>query len=591
MRTHLNALARGILPALLVLLFPHVAAGKFEAGTLGGVARVEIALDPFSQGPWLVKDLSRRPALTPFQAELLRRLRRGSGGSAFAVSPDLLVTTAHVVLAGARYSGLNLSPNQWASLEAQVLTCVRPWISLASPSHRRPAEVIALDIEKDLALLRLFPGEAAPVPLPVADSSRLQIGTPVVVMGYSGNGLRVARGEVRSLIRGQKVTESARLQMQAGGRTPIIVGAAEGEIVRVQHSASTEGGMSGGPLVDEEGRVVGVAYGLLRPAENARASSPGLNLAIAGGVLEKFLSEHKSAPAAPAAENLAGLPQGSPQPAADRERPWLASAAELQEIETWISRGNSARAIPVLEGWLRRDRHNFRARALLARAHYEESRLRPEGGAHVLASLYQSAWLAFFAPEISFAENAAAALEDAGLRRKASPFASGPAPRTLLLSLEISSRLQALLTSGALPDNLDTEAREMRRLLQECEQARARADTLDPVAAAALARAYLSLEQTAELQSRLGREGLLQERRVFLHNALSLVYPLSGQLERSPGAHALLGLVYARLGRIDGNPDLLERARQAYEKASVLDPESPSVRAALVPLAAQIAGG
>jgi len=597
---------RLILLALFFIFPVEKGRAEFEAGALAGVVRVEMALDPFSTGPKLVRELSQQTSLSPFQAELLRRLSRGSSGSAFCVSPGLLLTTAHVVLAGARYPGLPISPSQWASLEAAVIASSKPWLSTGSSGSgriRRPGEVLALDREKDLSLIYCPDLEDILPPFRLADSRVLREGMRVVVVGYAREGLRVARGEVKSLIRGRKVGEPARVRIGPGRKQgPIVLGASEGEIVRIQHSASTEAGVSGAPLLNEEGMVIGVAYALLKPtgAKRTTSVSPSLHLAIAGSVVEEFLQEHRMEIRTPRNGGESGRLSPGEFAAAEREPPTAGgegdsygslparpSPQELEKVDAWIRRGNAAAAIPLLQARLRRDRQDFRARALLARAHYQQSRSLPHSDSHLLAALYHFAWLTYFAPETPFAEDARPFLEKARIRERAFRHLLPPdlwRAKALLLSLKMQERLSELLKCGALTETIDSTRQEMSRRLAECEDACARTNRADGVVEAALIQAYLALEETCELAAPLpatAGEKLLRERAALLNKALQSAQPLAHQLERSPGAQALLGLVCVRLGRLQRSPALLEKARRAYEKAYGLDSSSPSAISAL----------
>ena len=72
----------------------------------------------------------------------------------------------------------------------------------------------------------------------------------------------------------------------------VRAGTSPGRIGRLQHSAPVGHGSSGGPIVDERNRVVGVGYALLsarRPDADEEMGIAGLNLAIASNVLERFL--------------------------------------------------------------------------------------------------------------------------------------------------------------------------------------------------------------------------------------------------------------------------------------------------------------
>jgi uncharacterized membrane protein required for colicin V production len=147
-------------------------------------------------------------------------------GSGFAVSEDLVVTNAHVV-AGERS------------------TRVR-----SEDGRSRDATVVAFDPARDLALLRV-PGGLDPLPLATAD-----VGTTGAVVGHPGGGpRRAAPARVDQIVdaRGSDIYRAS-----ATNREVLVL------------AARLEPGDSGAPFVDEQGRVVGVAFAV-DPGDDATA--------------------------------------------------------------------------------------------------------------------------------------------------------------------------------------------------------------------------------------------------------------------------------------------------------------------------------
>lgn len=151
--------------------------------------------------------------------------RLGSG-SGFLVSPEGLVVTSHHVLEGAE--------------RADVL--------LASGDVFEVQHVAAADSRRDLAVLRIAGFGLDHVPL--GDSRDVEVGDPVVVIG-SPLGLfnTVSHGIV-----------SARREME--GRQVL------------QLSAPIATGSSGGPVIDERGRVIAVLAGFMRRGQNVNFAVP-----------------------------------------------------------------------------------------------------------------------------------------------------------------------------------------------------------------------------------------------------------------------------------------------------------------------------
>jgi S1-C subfamily serine protease len=137
-------------------------------------------------------------------------------GSGFVLPGNLVVTNRHVVA------------------EPQEVT-VNTW-----DGRSLRAEVTGIAVDSDLAILQL----ASDLDLPVAElrEGPVERGEPIIVVGYPGGGpATISTGEVVSLIEGELLDEPA-------------------DVIRVD--AEIRQGNSGGPLLDEEGRVVGVVFAL-----------------------------------------------------------------------------------------------------------------------------------------------------------------------------------------------------------------------------------------------------------------------------------------------------------------------------------------
>jgi S1-C subfamily serine protease len=170
-------------------------------------------------------------------AEVVRRVRpavlhlrtlqeRGAGtGSGFLCGPDGVALTNHHVVAGA------------LAVEATF-----------HDGRTAVADVVGSDPATDLAALRL--ADSGTEPLPLADAAELRVGDFVLAIGCPhGLAHSVTAGIVSGL--GRALTGP-------GGRTIEDV---------VQTDAPLNPGNSGGPLVDADGHVAGVATATLMGAQ------------------------------------------------------------------------------------------------------------------------------------------------------------------------------------------------------------------------------------------------------------------------------------------------------------------------------------
>lgn len=117
----------------------------------------------------------------------------------------------------------------------------------ASPEARRPATVVHAYPSEDLVVLKVDNLDRPPVVLSESGSDTLTKGTTVFAIGFPGAGARLGA--------------DSRTSFTAGVVNRIFMGAwtqDDPEIQIVQHSAATNPGNSGGPVVNPCGQVVGV---------------------------------------------------------------------------------------------------------------------------------------------------------------------------------------------------------------------------------------------------------------------------------------------------------------------------------------------
>jgi S1-C subfamily serine protease len=114
------------------------------------------------------------------------------------------------------------------------------YVSFAD-GNRVPADVRGYDPNADVALLKIDPAGLKLNPLPLGDSDKVQVGTPVAAMGSPF-------GEEQSL----SVGVVSAVDRNVSSLTKFDISNA------IQTDAAINPGNSGGPLVDAAGRVIGL---------------------------------------------------------------------------------------------------------------------------------------------------------------------------------------------------------------------------------------------------------------------------------------------------------------------------------------------
>ena len=179
-------------------------------------------------------------------------------GSGIAISPTRIVTNAHVVESAARYPGnvaLGVVPSEGQKSYA--------------------AKLIAIDTERDLALIEMTEGR---VPAAAVYSGPIDSGADVVALGYPGNvDLATARSAA------DYITPRTPVRSEGNVSNRQLV---EG-VDSLVHTAKISRGNSGGPLVDQCGRIVGINTAITRADDG---DSP-FAFAIAGRELTRFLAD------------------------------------------------------------------------------------------------------------------------------------------------------------------------------------------------------------------------------------------------------------------------------------------------------------
>lgn len=213
----------------------------------------------------------------PLEASNWDGVEIGSG-SGFVISPyGYVLTNDHVVRneellinSGAARIRVKLTISK-----IQVCFPTDPSVARGTPSRCSDATVYASDPEVDLAVL--FIAETDLPYLALGDSDAVGVGAPVEVLGYPfGRQLNLGQIAATDLTPEVSTTPGAISALRSGEG---------GEPRFLQVSSNLNPGNSGGPIVDRDGYVVGVARMKL-------AKAAGIGFAIPVNQVKDFLESH-----------------------------------------------------------------------------------------------------------------------------------------------------------------------------------------------------------------------------------------------------------------------------------------------------------
>ena len=264
-RTAASTLVAGVIGGVIVLVLGAVliATDVIDTGDDRTVVRPQAAIsqpasDPSANGGRTVQDIYRDegPGVAFIQAEgvsdssVFGQEGGTATGSGFVVDEDgTILTNAHVVEG------------------ADEVT-----VSFEEGGDSIDAEVKGVDPDTDLAVLKIDPGAVEDLTvLPLGDSSELEVGDPVVAIGNPfGLQRTVTTGIVSALQR--------QIDAPSGFSISNVI----------QTDASINPGNSGGPLLDSQGRVIGINSQI---ATGGGQGSVGIGFAVPVNTAKDLLPE------------------------------------------------------------------------------------------------------------------------------------------------------------------------------------------------------------------------------------------------------------------------------------------------------------
>lgn len=184
----------------------------------------------------------------------------GAGqGSGFVVSDEgEILTNTHVVATGGTGNGGG-QPKQASQVFVEF-----------SDRNRVPAEVVGVDADADVALIKVNPDGLDLKPIPISDREEYAVGEPVAAIGSPF-------GERQSL----SVGIVSAVDRSIESLTAFSIDNA------IQTDASINPGNSGGPLIDGKGEVIGINQQI----ESASGSNSGVGFAIPATAIRYSLDQ------------------------------------------------------------------------------------------------------------------------------------------------------------------------------------------------------------------------------------------------------------------------------------------------------------
>jgi 2-alkenal reductase len=188
-----------------------------------------------------------------------------SQGSGFVVSEEgHVLTNSHVVTN--------------AGGSAPVRGASRVYVVFAD-GDRIPGSIVGWDLFDDIGLVKVDPRDHAVSPLPLGDSSRVVVGEPVAAIGSPfGQETSLAVGVVSAT---ERSIASLTSDYDVSGA--------------IQVDAPINHGNSGGPLLDAEGRVIGINAQIRSDSGNAEGVGFAIPINAARRSMEQLISTGKVA--------------------------------------------------------------------------------------------------------------------------------------------------------------------------------------------------------------------------------------------------------------------------------------------------------
>ncbi|MBW2149398.1 MAG: trypsin-like peptidase domain-containing protein [Deltaproteobacteria bacterium] len=139
-----------------------------------------------------------------------------------------------------------------------------------SNGSKKPAKLVGADPDSDLAVIKIEASKGELTAIPMGDSSELQVGQKVLAIGNPfGLGETLTTGIISSLGRS--------IRSESGVRIEDVI----------QTDASINPGNSGGPLLNSDGKIIGINTAIISPT----GASVGIGFAIPINIAKRILPD------------------------------------------------------------------------------------------------------------------------------------------------------------------------------------------------------------------------------------------------------------------------------------------------------------
>ena len=167
-------------------------------------------------------------------------------------------------------SGAIVDPQGYILTNNHVIKDAQRLEVTLSNGAKKPAKLVGADPDSDLAVIKIEASKGELTAIPMGDSSQLQVGQKVLAIGNPfGLGETLTTGIISSL--GRSIRSESGVEIEDV----------------IQTDASINPGNSGGPLLNSDGKIIGINTAIISPT----GASVGIGFAIPINVVKRILPD------------------------------------------------------------------------------------------------------------------------------------------------------------------------------------------------------------------------------------------------------------------------------------------------------------